>query len=698
MPKILPRGERAPVTSILDGDPVRQREALWSYLARGKEAPGPRPLPPIPVAAPSAGAPPLVAQVPIHLSDGAVVEAIAVLSATHDLLLYDVGRSTLRGFYTGARLLRSARGRLRTFTLEGRAREIGLPPDLIPELASADGAESAASVAFEGYDRLADGARIRSRVRFRDLTIELAETFRLVNGDPRQLIHEFASSVPPSGTRLVLRSRGGGGDQPAIGGTSRIPVELPPAETPPPVEPSRLPDPGVIEGSLARPGYRALAYPRPRTASGEDRLLPCALAVDPGDGRVFVASMKMGEIFVLRDPHDDGREAGFEDYAGGLFQEPYSMLADPGALNVLHRRNLTRISDTDGDGRADRFDRLAGLPHGIADTYDYGYGLARDRTGAWVLSFAPYANAHLPGSGGALRLFTGAEPRQEELAFGFRNPLGWTSDPEGEVFATDNQGEWVAANKLVHVTKGCFYGFPNPGKQEHAAAPAGKAAVWIPYDWARSVNGVAFDSTGGKFGPFAGQFFLAELMFGGAIIRVALERVNGEYQGACFPFWGKGLLGPLVLAFDPRGRLYVGGITEPGWMAQPDRGALFRIDFTGETPFEIQSIRVLPRGFRLVFTGPAAAGPARAPASYSIEHYRYEYTGAYGSPELDRTRLAVEGAEPADGGRAVDLRTAPLIRDRIYKISAPGVTSTQGEKLVHPTGVYTLNEIPREER
>src|SRR5262249_23067264 len=150
----------------------------------------------------------------------------------------------------------------------------------------------------------------------------------------------------------------------------------------------------------------------------------------------------------------------------------------------------------------------------------------------------------------------GREP--QALAFGMRNAFGWCAGPDGEVFFTDNQGEWVATNKLSHVAAGRFYGFPNPAQPEHTKKPPGKAAVWVPYGWARSLNGVAYDHTGGKFGPFAGQVFMAELMFGGGIIRANLEKVNGEYQGACFPFWGKGLLGPLTLAFDPRGRLYVG--------------------------------------------------------------------------------------------------------------------------------------------
>jgi hypothetical protein len=171
--------------------------------------------------------------------------------------------------------------------------------------------------------------------------------------------------------------------------------------------------------------------------------------------------------------------------------------------------------------------------------------------------------------------------------------------------------------------------------------------------------------------------------------------VNGEYQGACFPFWGQGLLGPLCLAFDPKGRLWVGSITEPGWMAQPDRGAVYRIEFTGEVPFEIREIRVRPRGFRLVFTRPVDPAAAADPAAYQIEHYRYEYTGAYGSPELDRARAPVEKAEVSADRLGVDLTLPPLVRDRVYFITARGVRSERGAPLVHPAGAYTLHEIPR---
>src|SRR5262249_18450277 len=144
--------------------------------------------------------------------------------------------------------------------------------------------------------------------------------------------------------------------------------ELPPAQMTPAWNETVVADPGRVEGSLERPGYRAIAYPHLKAVSGEDRIMPGALAVHPRDGRVFVASLKTGELFVLKDdPSGDPSRARFEDFTRGLFQDTFALLAEQEALFVLHRRNLSRLQDLDGDGIADRIDRVAALPHGIAD-------------------------------------------------------------------------------------------------------------------------------------------------------------------------------------------------------------------------------------------------------------------------------------------------------------------------------------------
>jgi mono/diheme cytochrome c family protein len=671
---------------------ARQKEILWAYFSQGKQAPNPKPRPPIPIPAPDAGEPPLVAQIPITLPDGKLMESITVLYSTHDAIVYDVENCRLHSVYTGAQILRQS-NTWRSLSLTGKLVPLDFDKDLMV------GARKTAFRFFRyypvrhGVDIMMTNQTRQGPVKARTERVEIPQT-----GPKPHLARTQALMV---------------GDEHKITYDNKeyalLPPETPPAETISKVPSSVLDAEKSLIGPLTRPGYKAILYPRPKTASGEDLVMPSALATepvaDPGKvegpsgrrSKLYVASFKLGDLFILNDPNDNGRDATFERFSRGLWQDVFGMLHDGISLFVLQRRNLSRVFLPSDDDMLHQSERYTALPHAIGNAYDWAYGLVQDKQGRFLVTFAPHANQQQAGSGSLLRIIkhpkTG-DVTLEEIAFGFRNPLGWCAGPEKEIFFTDNQGEWVATNKLCHVEEGKFYGYPNPAHPEHTKKPMAKTTVWVPYDWARSINGLAYDASGGNFGPFAGQFFMAELMHGGAIIRANVEKVNGVYQGACFPFWGKGLLGPLVLTFDSRGRLWVGGITQPGWMGQPDRGALFRIDYTGPVPFEIQSIHVRPKGFRLVFTAPVDPKTAGDPASYQVEHYRYEYTGAYGSPELDRTKAKIERIQLAADGRSAEVALSSLIKDRCYSVSASGVSSTSGASLVHPTGVYTLNEIP----
>src|SRR5207248_11296300 len=204
-------------------------------------------------------------------------------------------------------------------------------------------------------------------------------------------------------------------------------------------------------GETQRPGYRLSAYPRPKATHGEDLIMPGALAADPRTGRLYIASMKMGELFALDDPNENGTGARFLDFGGGLFQDAYGMIHDGESLYLLHRRNLTRIRDLDRDGVADSFDRMAVLEHEVTENIDNAYGLVRDRAGSFVFTYAVNTPRRRPGWGSVLRLSTGKDEVKEELAFGLRRAYGWCLGPGGEIFFTDNQGEWVATNRLCHV-------------------------------------------------------------------------------------------------------------------------------------------------------------------------------------------------------------------------------------------------------
>ncbi|MCI0460619.1 MAG: hypothetical protein L0Z62_27000, partial [Gemmataceae bacterium] len=83
MPRIFHKGQPALLATVLDGDSRRQKDALWAYFALGARAPEPVALPATPLPTPAAGAPPLVAQIPLHLPDNTVVESLCVLFASH---------------------------------------------------------------------------------------------------------------------------------------------------------------------------------------------------------------------------------------------------------------------------------------------------------------------------------------------------------------------------------------------------------------------------------------------------------------------------------------------------------------------------------------------------------------------------------------------------------------------------------------
>src|SRR5690606_24427578 len=107
------------------------------------------------------------------------------------------------------------------------------------------------------------------------------------------------------------------------------------------------------------------------------------------------------------------------------------------------------------------------------------------------------------------------------------------------------------------------------------------------------------------------------------IVRVMLEKVKGEFQGACIPFLdNQGLpIGNNRLAFAPDGSLWIGQIAH-GWSG--DKG-IRRVTFTGKQPMDIYRMSLTTKGFDVSFTRPLDAATALNKDHYRIRHYYYAY-------------------------------------------------------------------------
>lgn len=445
-----------------------------------------------------------------------------------------------------------------------------------------------------------------------------------------------------------------------------------------------------------------------------------ALEMLPGD-RLAVASRR-GDIYLVENPlAESPDEMKFTQFANGL-HEVLGLAVKDDWLYVTQRCEVSRLKDTDKDGRADLFETVSDGWEINGDYHEYAFGSRFDADGnLWVAlcltgSFSS-ANKY---RGWCLRITP--DGQVIPTCSGLRSPGGIGTNSVGDMFYTDNQGPWNGSCGLKWLKPGSFQGHPGgfrwysepaavesmgpqPPEPESGSRIMVEAkkipelmptAVFFPYSkMGQSASGIACDTTGGKFGPFKDQLFVGDQTHS-TVMRVFLEQVNGRYQGACFPFRAGFGSGSLSVMMTPGGSMFVGG-TNRGWGSRGNKPfALERLDWTGQTPFEVHEMRAKPDGFELTFTQPVDKATAADPASYSIGTYTYIYQSSYGSPEVDHTKPTIVSAKVAEDGRSVRLVLDALQEGHVHELHLDGVRSADGLPLLHREAYYTLNYVPAE--
>jgi hypothetical protein len=432
------------------------------------------------------------------------------------------------------------------------------------------------------------------------------------------------------------------------------------------------------------------------------------------DDTMFVTTRR-GEIWRLQAVGSAAPRASL--WAEGL-QEPLGLVDHDGWLWCVQRGELSRLRDTDGDGRMDELQTVAqGWP--LSGNYhEYAFGPTRAGDGTWWITLnkpfgdEPFGRAdwrgfaiRVPADGGAF----------EPVCAGLRSPAGVGTAPDGTVWYTDNQGEWCATSKFAPLAVGDFHGHTwglescrlpqsrvvHPGEvksgQRQAAAAAAHPsyrlpAVWIPYDrCGRSPAGFVWDEIG-HFGPFRGQVFCGD-QYSSEVFRMSLEQVDGAWQGACYPFRAGLKCGITRVLWGTRGSLWC-GLTNRGWgsLGQSEHG-LQRLDWRGETPFELLAITATSAGFRLSFTQPVDAATAVVD-SVVVSSWTYDHHEAYGCPPRDVQPQAVTAVTRSADGLSLDVQLAAVPLVRVYEVRVAGVRSG-GVAPWHGVGWYTRNRAPR---
>ncbi|MDF1826453.1 MAG: PQQ-dependent sugar dehydrogenase [Verrucomicrobiales bacterium] len=440
------------------------------------------------------------------------------------------------------------------------------------------------------------------------------------------------------------------------------------------------------------------------------------------DGRVF-ACFHRGEIRLF-----DPETSTWSIFAKGL-QEPLGIHAESeSSVVIVQRPELTRVSDTDGDGKADRFQKISD-DFGISGNYhEFAFGPLQDADGNWIVALNVASNGAgirdeirgdfleigLPRDDfyvddwkavknkagrmysrvawrGCIISIDNETGKITPLAYGFRSPNGIGFDGHGRLYASDNQGDWRGTSPLYHIEEGKFYGHPAslPWMPDYDGRPPldipveeleelrTPAAIWFPHGtMANSPTEPILIPDG--FGPFAGQMLIGE-MNRPRIVRLMMEEVNGVIQGACVPFIDDSGLpsGVNRLAFGPENVLWTGH-THLSWAG--DEG-MSKITYDGsQAPQEVSSLTITPHGFEVTFLHPVAEM-----GEVTLSSFTYLYHKDYGSPKMDERPEAFDPEKVNETTFRVNLKE-PLRADFCYEFDFSVAD--------HAMVVYTVREIP----
>ena len=283
--------------------------------------------------------------------------------------------------------------------------------------------------------------------------------------------------------------------------------------------------------------------------------------------------------------------------AAGL-HEPLGIEVVDGEIFVLQKHELTQLIDHDGDEIADEYRAICNSWQVTEDFHEFAFGLVHDKDHFYVsLSMAMRllaTEAQKPDRGRTLKI--APDGSYEHINYGLRTPNGIGLGVDGELFVTDNQGQWLPANKLIHVKEGEYHGMAW-GLPDTLREPPKMVSptLWLPEN---EIGNSPSEPILVHYGPYAGQMLHGDSSHGG-IKRDFLEKVNGSYQGAVFRFSQGFAAGVNRLCWGPDGALYIGEIgMVGGWTWKEKKYGLQSISFNGKPTFEMLAVRARPPRFR----------------------------------------------------------------------------------------------------
>ena len=342
-------------------------------------------------------------------------------------------------------------------------------------------------------------------------------------------------------------------------------------------------------------------------------------------------STTKGNVYIVSNVQGgDASKVTFTKFAGNLYG-PLGLKVVDGKIYVLQKDQLSLLPDANNDGVAETPVKLVSgwgiVP--MTKSLEFAMGMVyRDSLFYGALATAYPFETRASAERGCLITISLKTRTWENFACGTRTIEGMAWGPDGELFGTENQGNWVPTSKLLHFQKGHFYGVHKdvPGPFDNAAETP--PAVWLEY------GVISISPTQPvylKSGVYKGQMIAGDNNLG-TLQRYFLEKVGNAYQDAVFRF-SSGLDAAANRIIEgPDSAIYIGGIGTGewgGWSWSGKYYGLQRMAPNGTSRFDMLAVRSLSAStMELEFTEPAGAS-----AEVGQDRGEPRGNGAYGNDE-----------------------------------------------------------------
>jgi cytochrome c len=418
------------------------------------------------------------------------------------------------------------------------------------------------------------------------------------------------------------------------------------------------------------------------------------------DGRMVISTWdSLGSVYLV-----DSRKAATPNdiqvkrIAYGL-AEPLGLKVVDDEIYVMQKQELTKLVDLNKDEIIDEYQTVCNGWKVSANFHEFAFGLVY-KDGYFYGTLATAINPggastkpQIPDRGKVVKI-SKKDGSFTFAASGLRTPNGIGLGVDNEIFIADNQGDWLPANKIIHLQEGAWYGSRSVDFEGTANKKETLPVVWLTQD---EIGNSPSQPAKLNVGPYKNQMIHGDVTHGG-IKRVFAEKVNGSYQGAVFRFTQGLEAGVNRLVWGPDNALYIGGVGSTGnWGHSGKLGyGLQKLTFNNKTAFEMLAVRAQPNGVEIEFTEPLKEGVGEAASDYEIRQWWFKPTGDYGGPKLDDEKLSVKNVKVSADRRKVTLQLAGMKNQHVVyiRLNRKTITSQSGNTLWTTEAWYNMNEIP----